>query len=163
MRALSGDRRFPARRGGGRMINRPGGGGPAQGAQRRQPGGWMGGMAGPPPAKVSNPRQTLGKLLARLRPELPLIVFVTLLGIGSVAFSVIGPKIVGSATDIIFNGIVGKMLPAGLTRAQAIALLQPHGQGQIVRMLSGMTVHPGRGIASTAHGLPLLLAVALYL
>src|SRR5207302_9929185 len=163
MRALSGDRRFPARRGGGRMINRPGGGGPGQGVQRRQPGGWMGGMAGPPPAKVSNPRQTLGKLLARLRPELPLIVFVTLLGIGSVAFSVIGPKIIGSATDIIFNGIVGKMLPAGLTKAQAIALLQAHGQGQIAQMLSGMNVTPGKGIDFNALGMILLLAAAVYI
>ena len=145
------------------MINRPGGGGPARGAQRRQPGGWMGGMAGPPPAKVSNPRKTLGKLLARLRPELPLIVLVTLLGIGSVAFSVIGPKIIGSATDIIFNGIVGKMLPAGLTKAQAIALLQAHGQGQIAQMLSGMNVTPGKGIDFNALGMILLLAAAVYI
>jgi ATP-binding cassette subfamily B multidrug efflux pump len=145
------------------MINRPGGGGQSQAAQRRQPGGWMGGMAGPPPAKLSNPGQTLRKLLARLQPELPLIVFVALLGIGSVAFSVIGPKIIGSATDIIFNGVIGKMLPAGLTKAQAIALLQAHGQGQIAQMLSGMNVTPGKGIDFNALGMILLLAVAVYL
>lgn len=144
------------------MINRPGGGGPSQAAQRRQPGGWMGGMAGPPPAKLSNPRQTLGKLVGRLRPELPLIVFVAVLGIGSVAFSVIGPKIIGSATDIIFNGIVGKLLPPGLTKAQAIALLQAHGQGQIAQMLSGMNVTPGKGIDFNALGMILLLAVLVY-
>jgi ATP-binding cassette subfamily B protein len=144
------------------MINRPGGGGQSQAAQRRQPGGWMGGMAGPPPAKLSNPGQTLRKLLGRLRPELPLIVFVTLLGIGSVAFSVIGPKIIGTATDIIFNGIIGKMLPAGLTKAQAIALLQAHGQGQIAQMLSGMNVTPGKGIDFSALGMILLLAMAVY-
>ena len=145
------------------MINRPAGGGPSPATQRRQPGGWMGSMGGPPPAKLSNPRKTLGNLLARLRPELPLIVFVALLGIGSVAFSVIGPKIIGSATDIIFNGIVGKLLPAGLTKAQAIALLQAHGQSQVAQMVSGMNVTPGKGIDFNALGMILLLAVAVYL
>jgi ATP-binding cassette, subfamily B, multidrug efflux pump len=141
------------------MINRPG----AAGAQRPQPGGWMGGMAGPPAPKLSHPGKTLRQLLGRLKPELRLIGVVAVLGIGSVAFSVIGPKIIGTATDIIFNGIVGKMLPAGLTKAQAIALLQAHGQGQIAQMLSGMNVTPGKGIDFTALGMTLLLAIALYL
>jgi ATP-binding cassette, subfamily B, multidrug efflux pump len=146
------------------MINRPGAGGPAgaAGAQRRQPGGWMG-MSGPPAPKLSNPGKTLRQLLGRLRPELARIVVVAVLGIGSVAFAVIGPKIIGNATNIIFNGIVGKMLPPGMSKAQAIALLQAHGQGQIAQMLSGMDVTPGRGIDFNALGATLLLAVGLYL
>jgi len=146
------------------MINRqgPGAGAGGAAAQRRQPGGWMG-MGGPPPAKLNAPAKTLRQLLGRLRPDLPLIAVVAVLGIGSVAFSVIGPKIIGNATDIIFNGIVGKMLPAGITKAQAIALLQAHGQGQIAQMLSGMDVTPGVGIDFTALGQVLLLAVAVYL
>src|SRR5258708_28583774 len=102
----------------------------------------MGARGGPPRAKLSNPRKTLATLLARLRPELPLIVFVALLGIGSVAFSVIGPKIIGSATDIIFNGIVGKLLPAALTKAQAITLLQSPRQSQVAQTLSAMNHIP---------------------
>src|SRR5256885_14674972 len=144
------------------MINRQGPGAGGAAAQRRQPGGWMG-MGGPPPAKLNNPRKTLRQLLGRLRPDLPLIGIVAGLGIGSVAFSVIGPKIIGNATNIVFNGIVGKMLPAGVTKAQAIALLQAHGQGQIAQMLSGMDVTPGLGIDFTALGQLLLLAVAVYL
>src|SRR5205823_13789570 len=102
------------------------------------------------------------QLLGRLQPELRLIGMVAVLGVGSVAFSVIGPRIIGTATDIIFNGIVGKMLPAGMTKAQAIALLQAHGQGQIAQMLSGMNVTPGRGIDFNALGLTLLFAVGVY-
>src|SRR2546430_225912 len=143
------------------MINRPGGGG-APGAQRRQPGGWMG-MGGPPPAKIHDAGRTLRQLLGRLRPELPLIAIVVLLGTGSVVLSVIGPKIIGNATNVIFDGIVGKMLPAGLTKEQAIALLQAHGKGQIAQMVSGMNVTPGVGIDFTALGQILLLAVAVYL
>ncbi|HVH63902.1 MAG TPA: ABC transporter ATP-binding protein [Candidatus Dormibacteraeota bacterium] len=124
--------------------------------------GWMG-MGGPPAGKTKNAGKTLRQLLARLRPELNLISFVVLLGSGSVFFSVIGPKIIGNATNIIFDGVVGKMLPAGMTKAQAIAVLKAHGQGQIAQMLSGMDVTPGKGIDFTALGETLMLAVAVYL
>jgi ATP-binding cassette subfamily B multidrug efflux pump len=144
------------------MINRQGGGGAAIGPQRRQPGGWMG-MGGGPPAKIQDAGKTLRQLLGRLRPELRLLTIVAAFGVGSVAFSVIGPKILGSATNIIFNGVVGKMLPAGLTKAQVIALLQAHGQAQIAQLLSGMDVTPGVGIDFTALGETLLLAIGVYI
>ena len=121
------------------------------------------GMGGPPAGKTRNVGQTLRKLLGRLRPELPLLIFVALLGSMSVAFSVIGPRIIGNATNIIFDGIVGKSLPAGLTKQQAIALLTAHGKGQIAQMLSGMNVTPGKGIDFNALAATLLLAVAVYL
>ncbi len=145
------------------MINRPGGPGVqgGQAGQRRQPGGWMG-MGGPPPAKIQDAGKTLRQLLGRLRPELSLILVVAILAIGSVALSVIGPKILGNATNIIFDGVVGKSFPPGLTKEQAIALLQAHGQGQIAQMLSGMNVTPGVGIDFTALGETLLLAVTVY-
>jgi ATP-binding cassette subfamily B multidrug efflux pump len=121
------------------------------------------GMGGPPPAKIQNPGKTLRQLLGRLRPELPLLGVVAVFGIGSVAFSVVGPKIIGNATNVIFDGVVGKMLPAGLTKEQVIALLQANGKAQIAQMVSGMNVTPGVGIDFTALGMILLLAVAVYL
>ena len=122
--------------------------------------GWMG--MGGPPQKSKNFRKTLGQLLGRLRPELPILILVTLLGSASVAFSVIGPKIVGNATNIIFNGVVGKMLPAGMTKAQAIAILNANGKSQIAQLLGGMNVTPGKGIDFTALGDTLLVAVGVY-
>src|ERR1041385_7011301 len=143
------------------MINRPGGGAGGQGgAQRRQPGGWMG-MGGPPAPKIQDAGKTLRQLLGRLRPELPLLIVVAIFGIGSVALAVIGPKILGNATNVIFDGVVGKMLPAGLTKAQVIALLQASGKGQLAQLLSGMNVTPGVGIDFTALGEILLLAVGV--
>jgi len=142
------------------MINRPGGG---DAAPRRQPGGGFMGFGGPPPAKIQNAGKTLVQLLGRLRPELPIIVVVAFFAIGSVVLSVIGPKIIGNATNIVFNGIVGKQLPAGLSKEQVIALLQAHGQGQLAQLLSGMNVKPGVGIDFNALGMTLLLAVGLYL
>ena len=142
------------------MINRPGGGPP--GAQRRQPGAWMG-MSGPPAAKIQDAGKTLRQLLGRLRPELPLMIVVAIFGVGSVAFSVIGPKIIGNATNVIFDGVVGKALPAGLTKAQVIALLEASGKGQLAQLLSGMNVTPGVGIDFTLLAQTLLLAVGVYL
>jgi ATP-binding cassette, subfamily B, multidrug efflux pump len=147
------------------MIRGPVGGGarPGGGPQGRpMAGGWMG-MGGPPPPKTRNPGLTLRQLLGRLRPELPLIGFVALLGSASVAFAVIGPRIIGNATDVIFNGVVGRNFPAGVTKAQAIAGLRARGQGQLAQMLSGMDVTPGKGIDYTQLGDILLLAVFVYL
>jgi ATP-binding cassette subfamily B multidrug efflux pump len=125
-------------------------------------GGWMG-MGGPPAGKTRNLGKTLRQLLGRLRPELPLIILVALLGSASVAFSVVGPRIIGNATNVIFNGFVGKSLPAGITKAQAVAALRAHGQDQLAQVLSGMDVTPGKGIDYTQLGDLLLLAVGVYI
>ena len=147
------------------MINRGGGaqngarpGGPGGGGPR---GGWMG-FGGPPAGKTRNVRKTLGQLLRRLRPESRLLAFVVLLGSVSVVFSVVGPKILGNATNVIFDGIVGKSLPAGMTKAQVIAFLNATGKGQIAQLLSGMNVTPGKGIDFTALADILLLALGVY-
>jgi ATP-binding cassette subfamily B protein len=145
------------------MINRGGGamqrpGAPGGGGRV----GWMG-MGGPPAGKTKDVGATLRQLLGRLRPELPRIALVGLLGSASVVFLVIGPKIIGNATNVIFNGIVGKALPAGITKAQAIAALRAHGQGQLAQMLSGMDVTPGKGIDFHQLAMVLLLAAGVYL
>ncbi len=130
-------------------------------AGRAMGGGFMG-MGGPPAGKTKNVRQTLGRLVGRLRPEAMWIAVVTVLGAASVAFAVIGPKIIGNATNVIFNGVIGKSLPAGITKAQAVAALHARGQDQLAQMLSGMDVTPGKGIDFTQLGDVLLLAVLVY-
>jgi ATP-binding cassette subfamily B protein len=118
---------------------------------------------GPPPAKTKDVGKTLRQLLARLRPERILIVVSALLALGSVAFSVIGPKIIGNAVNVIFAGVLGKNLPAGLTKAQVVAQLRAHGQGQIASLIAGANVVPGHGIDFTMLGQILGLAALVYL
>jgi ATP-binding cassette subfamily B protein len=125
-------------------------------------GGGMFGM-GPPPAKTKDVGKTLRQLLGRLGPERVLIVVSAVLALGSVAFSVIGPKIIGNATNVIFDGVLGKSLPAGLTKAQAVALLRAQGQNQIADLISGANVVPGQGIDFTMLGQILGLAALVYL
>jgi ATP-binding cassette subfamily B protein len=116
-----------------------------------------------PGERTKDLRGTLRRLLARLRPERLRLVIVLLLGVTSVGFTVSGPKILGNATNVLFNGVVGKRLRPGLTRRQAIALLRAHGERQLADMLSGMSVTPGRGVDITHLGLVLGLAALVYL
>jgi ATP-binding cassette subfamily B protein len=91
-----------------------------------------------------------------------MIAIVAVLASASVAFNVVGPRIIGNATNVIFDGVIGKDLPAGVTKDQAIALLRAHGQGQLADMLSGMNVTPGVGIDFTQLAQILAVAVLVY-
>ena len=84
------------------------------------------------------------------------------MGCASVSFIVFGPKILGSATDVLFNGVVGKRLPAGLTKQQAIALLNSHHEGQLADMVRGMNLVPGVGVDFGHLGRLLGLAALVY-
>ncbi|MFZ0058732.1 MAG: ABC transporter ATP-binding protein [Acidimicrobiales bacterium] len=128
-----------------------------------RPGGRRGVGTTSPGERTKDLRGTLRRLLARLRPERLRLVIVLLLGVTSVGFTVSGPKILGNATNVLFNGVVGKRLTPGLTKRQAIALLRAHGERQLADMLSGMSVTPGKGVDITHLGLVLSLAALVYL
>ncbi|HET7303755.1 MAG TPA: ABC transporter ATP-binding protein [Segeticoccus sp.] len=123
--------------------------------------GPMGGM-GMPTEKSMNFGPSAKRLVGRLGPERPRIVLVIALAVASVAFTVVGPKILGRATDEIFSGVIGRRLPSGASKEQVIAGLRERGRDTFADMLSGMHVVPGQGIDFGALGRILLLAVALY-
>jgi ATP-binding cassette, subfamily B, multidrug efflux pump len=102
------------------------------------------------------------RLIKRLSPERLKVLAVIGLGVTSVTFLVIGPRIIGRATDIIFSGVIGKRLPAGMTEQQAIAALRAAGNNNLADMLARMHVIPGQGIDFGALGSVLLLALGLY-
>src|SRR6266571_3222996 len=142
------------------MARNAGGRPPVRGGFGGGPGGF-GGML--PPQKTKDLGKTLRQLLARLRPERMRITISAILALGSVAGTVIGPKIIGNATNVIFDGVIGKSLPAGLTKQQAVAALRAQGHGQIADLVSGANVVPGRGIDFTQLGQILALAALVYL
>jgi ATP-binding cassette subfamily B multidrug efflux pump len=126
------------------------------------PRGPMGHMMGGPAAKAMNFKGSLRRLVARLRGERRLVTAAVTLGIVSVAMSVIGPKIMGHATDLIFTGLIGERLPVGVTKAQAVAQLRATGQSRIADMVSAMDVVPGRGVDFGAVGYVLIVVLVLY-
>jgi ABC-type multidrug transport system fused ATPase/permease subunit len=103
------------------------------------------------------------RLVKRLTPQRGLTTLVILLGIAGIAIGVIGPRILGHATDLLFNGVIGRQLPAGLTKEQAIETARERGDNTFADLLSGMNVVPGRGVDFGAIGRTLLLALGLYL
>jgi ATP-binding cassette subfamily B protein len=123
----------------------------------------MGGMGLSLPEKAKDFKGALRRMLARLRPERVVITVVIGLAIVSVFFAVLGPKLLGNATNLIFEGVVGRQLPAGSTQAQAEEFLRASGHGQQADMLSGMTVTPGQGIDFSELGRLLAIVAFIYL
>jgi ATP-binding cassette, subfamily B, multidrug efflux pump len=136
---------------------------PAAAASRRGPGGggpW--GNAGMPTEKSLDFAPSARRLLGRLRPQRTTVLGVIGLAVASVTMSVLGPKILGHATDLIFDGVIGRQLPEGVSKAQAVASLRARGQGRLADLVNGTSVVPGQGIDFHALGVILLGVLALY-
>jgi ATP-binding cassette subfamily B protein len=103
------------------------------------------------------------RLLRMLRPERPFIMAALIFGITSVALSVLGPKLLGKATDLIFTGVVGGRIPVGVTKQQAVEQLRAQGSTTFADMLNAMNVVPGQGIDFTAVGRILLVVLGIYI
>jgi len=123
-------------------------------------GPWGGG--GMPVEKPMRFGPSVRRLMARLSPERWKLLIVIGLGVTSVALLVIGPKILGRATDLIFSGAIGKRLPAGLTTDQVVAAARASGNANLADLLARMHVVPGQGIDFNALGSVLVLALGLY-
>ncbi len=120
--------------------------------------------AGGPPAKLEDFKGSSKRLLRMLAPDRLLVIAVMIFGIGSVVLSVIGPWLLGKATDVIFEGIVGRELPAGVTQAEAVAAARARGQDRYADMLAAMDhVVPGRGIDFARLERVLLWVAVIYL
>lgn len=108
-------------------------------------------------------RATAVRMVRRLAPQRFLTITVIALSMTGIAVGVIGPRILGHATDLLFNGVIGRALPAGQSKEQAIDAARARGDGQFAQMLSGMNVTPGQGVDFRAIGMTLALALSLYL
>ncbi|MBF6328489.1 ABC transporter ATP-binding protein [Nocardia transvalensis] len=119
--------------------------------------------AGAPGTKAKSFGPSLKRLLRRFAPEKPYLIAIFVLAVTSVVLTVLGPQILGRATNLIFDGVVGKQLPPGVTKDQAVAALREQGQDRLADMLGGMHVIPGVGVDFAAVGRVLVLALVLYL
>jgi len=143
-------------------MMRPGGAPGRPGAGRRVMGGPGGGIAAPPAGAAKDLSGTLRRLAARLKPERFRLVLVALLGAISVGFTVSGPKIIGNATNVLFEGVIGASLPKGATEAQVVAALRARGESQLADMISAMHVVPGVGVNFGQMGAILGVAALAY-
>ncbi|MET7760155.1 ABC transporter ATP-binding protein [Streptomyces sp. NPDC005389] len=124
------------------------------------PGGRM--MAGGGPDQRSMDFKGSGRrLLRQLAPERGALWVMLIAGVLSVAASVVGPKILGKATDLVFAGVVGRQIEGG-TKAEAIERLRASGDSGMADMLSGVDFTPGQGIDFSAVGEVLLVVLGVY-
>ncbi|KTR85860.1 ABC transporter ATP-binding protein [Leucobacter chromiiresistens] len=103
------------------------------------------------------------RLVGLLAPHKWQFALVVLLVVGSVVLTVIAPKILGQAMDVIFNGILGKQLPEGITREQAVEAARAAGNDQFAEVLAGADIVPGEGIDFGLLGRLILIVLGMYL
>ncbi|RMI34281.1 ABC transporter ATP-binding protein [Nocardia stercoris] len=119
--------------------------------------------AGPPAQKPEDFKSSLRRLVGRLGPERYLLMVVLFLAAGSVVLNVLGPIIMGHATNHIFEGVLGMQFTPGQTKQEVVDKLRAGGNNTLADMLSAMDMVPGKGIDFGVVGRILLLVMALYL
>jgi ATP-binding cassette subfamily B multidrug efflux pump len=135
---------------------------PVAGPPRGPMGGGPGHGMVPTVEKPKDFRGAIRRFGSRLRPERWLVLAVFALGTVSVFLAVLGPKLLGNATNVIFSGVVSAQIPAGTTQAEAVAGLQASGQDQQAAMLASMTLNPGYGVDFTELARIVALTAIVY-
>src|SRR5690625_313180 len=113
--------------------------------------------------KALNFGPTIRRLLGMLRPDRIRLIFIVIAAIISVGLSSVAPRVLGQATDLLFAGVIGRQLPEGITKEEAIAGAQATGQEQFAEMLRGIELVPGQGIDFGAIGSVVLLVLLIYI
>ena len=131
-------------------------------AARRQRGhGPRGAMM--PGEKARDFKGSLKRLFGYLKPHKTQLIIVMVLSIACVVLTIAGPKILGKATNILFEGVIGKQLPPGLGKEQIISMLKAAGKDQMAEMVAGMNIVPGAGVDFEAIKRILLILVGIYI
>lgn len=118
-----------------------------------------------PDGPVEKPRsfgpsvKRLVRLLLGHRWSMLTILASTLVG---VALTAVGPLILGHATNLVFDGVIGGMLPGGQSKSEAVAQLRADGQNTFADMVNSMDVTPGTGVDFGDVARVLLFAALLY-
>jgi ATP-binding cassette subfamily B multidrug efflux pump len=116
-----------------------------QGGPGRGPMG--GGMVG---QKAMDFGPSAKRLVSLMRPDRGKAIAVVVLGIASVLLMSIAPRILGHATDLVFNGFVGSQFPPGTP------------DSALPKAVQGMDVVPGQGVDFGAVGDVLMIVLAIY-
>ncbi|GEM00134.1 ABC transporter ATP-binding protein [Cellulomonas terrae] len=133
-------------------------------AARRGPGPMM--NLGMPGEKSMNFRGSAMRFLREMRSERAPMALIVVLAVASVVLAVIGPKLLGDATNIIFDGVIGAQLgeafPAGTTTDQAVSALRADGQDTFADVVAGSGAVPGVGIDFDQLWQLLMIVLVIY-
>ncbi|GAA1956148.1 ABC transporter ATP-binding protein [Microbacterium deminutum] len=94
------------------------------------------------PGKATDFTKSFLRLIGLLRPHALGFIFVSILGSVGVLLAVIAPKVLGQATNIIFEGFASNALaaqfPAGTSQATVVKALDAAGQTDLANMIGAM-------------------------
>ncbi len=119
-------------------------------------------MGGGPVDKSLDFGASARRLLGELGPEKLRVSLALVLATVSVGFSVLGPRLLGDATNLVFGGYIGKRMPANASLPAVLSRLRHRGQGNVASMIQSMHVHHGQGIDFGHVGRILLMVLAVY-
>lgn len=125
-------------------------------------------MAAGQPLSKEKRNKSLKRLAAYIFEEKLKVILMLLSGAVSVFLLVVGPKIMGEGTNILFRGILGKMLaasgvPEGTPTDTIVEALKANGQGNIAQMVDSMGAEVGKGVDWTWFATILGITAAVYL
>jgi ATP-binding cassette subfamily B multidrug efflux pump len=102
------------------------------------------------PQRARDFKGTLRRLADRLLRERMLVWGLVLFGVLATSLSVVGPKVLGHATDIVFTGYLSDQFPDGATKAEVVAKLRADGNDQLASLVGSVDLQPGSGIDFTS-------------
>ena len=120
-----------------------------------------------PTVRAKDARGTWARLLRELRVESVRLGAVLLLTVTSVFLNVLAPRVLGRATNIIYEGVLGTLLahdglPAGTTGDELVSLLHQRGWDTYAAMVGSMDVTVGSGLDTGRLALVIVQITALY-
>jgi ATP-binding cassette subfamily B protein len=120
------------------------------------------------PGKAANFGKSFLRLVGLLKPHAVAFTLVSLAGAAGVVLAVIAPRVLGEATNVIFEGVVsaglGGQFPAGSSQADVIAALQAAGQGDVANIVGAMpNFAVGAGIDFERLRVVTMAALAIYI
>ena len=106
------------------------------------------------------------RFIGLLKPYAWVFALASLLGAIGVVLAVIGPKVLGEATNIVFEGVISLSLGdqfAGMSQAEVVAALEAAGQQDFANMVAAMErFAPGAGVDFEALRVVVMWAIAVY-
>ncbi|WP_089772994.1 ABC transporter ATP-binding protein [Ruania alba] len=115
---------------------------------------------------TEKPKDLLGaarRIVGALRTDRIWVLVAVLLGVVGTVLTVIGPKMLGNATNIIFDGLVGRELDPQMTREEWIDALRASGEHTRADTLEGMpNLVPGQGVDFDRLAASLGIVVVVY-
>jgi ATP-binding cassette, subfamily B, multidrug efflux pump len=114
------------------------------------------------PGKAQDFGASFRRMIGLLAPWKWSFAFVSLLGAIAVVLTVIAPKVLAEATNIIFEGWISLQLPAGVTQEQVVDQLRASGQDDLANIVGAATLTPGEGIDFVRLSQVVIIVLMLY-